>query len=148
MKTKTILRQSAAIVAWVTAGVLGVVLLVVLALTSRNYYDTTVNQGRTLARMTADNLTAAVAFEDVETARNFLQTLSKSENILRGEVSTSERSVFVEYVVRSPQLERFALPLRESILLDTEVLGEVTLWVDVWPAYRSSLLWASFGLAC
>ena len=148
MKTKTILRQSAAIVAWVTAGVLGVVLLVVLTLTSRNYYDTTVNQGRTLARMTADNLTAAVAFEDVETARSFLQTLSKSENILRGEVSTSERSLFVEYVVRSPQLERFALPLRESILLDTEVLGEVTLWVDVWPAYRSSLLWASFGLAC
>jgi len=148
MKTKTILRQSAAIVAWVTAGVLGVVLLVVLTLTGRNYYDTTVNQGRTLARMTADNLTAALAFEDVETARSFLQTLSTSENILRGEVSTIERSVFVEYVIRSPQFERFALPLSEKIWLDTEVLGEVTLWVDVWPAYRSSLLWASFGLAC
>ena len=148
MKTKTILRQSAAIVAWVTAGVLGVVLLVVLALTSRNYYDAAVDQGRTLARMTADNLTAALAFEDPKTAESFLHTLSTSENILRGEVSTREQSVFVEHVVRSPQFERFALPLSEDILLDTEVLGEVTLWVDVWPAYRFSFLWASLGLAC
>jgi len=148
MKTKTILRQSAAIVAWVTAGVLGVVLLVVLALTSRNYYDAAVDQGRTLARMTADNLTAALAFEDPKTAESFLQTLSTSENILRGAVTTSERGVFVEHVVRPPRFERFALPLSEDVLLDTEVLGEVTLWVDVWPAYRFSFLWASLGLAC
>ena len=53
MATKTILGQSASIVAWVTGGVLGVVLCTVLGLSCRQYYLATVEQGQTIARLTA-----------------------------------------------------------------------------------------------
>ena len=62
MATKTILGQSASIVAWVTGGVLGVVLCTVLGLSGRQYYLATVEQGQTIARLTAENLTGALAF--------------------------------------------------------------------------------------
>ena len=146
--TKTILRESASIVAWVTGSVLGVVLITVLALSGRQHYLSTVEQGQTIARLTAENLTAALAFEDQQTAQIFLQTLSTSEHVLRASVSRADQGDFVDYVINTPQFEQLALPLTEKIVLDNEELGEFTLWVDVWPAFRSGLLWALFGLLC
>lgn len=148
MATKTILRASASIVAWVTGSVLGVVLITVLGLSGREYYLSTTEQGQTIARLTAENLTAALAFEDQETAEIFLRTLSSSRNILRATVSRADTGDFADYVIRTPKFDELALPLKEKIVLDDEVLGEFTLWIDVWPAFRSALLWSGLGVVC
>jgi len=148
MATKTILGQSASIVAWVTGGVLGVVLCTVLGLSCRQYYLATVEQGQTIARLTAENLTGALAFEDPQTAEIFLQTLSTSEHVVKATVVRSGQGVFADYEIRTPQFDRLMLPLNENITLENEVLGEFTLWVDVWPAFRFGLQWAFFGLVC
>jgi signal transduction histidine kinase/ActR/RegA family two-component response regulator len=148
MATKTILGQSASIVAWVTGGVLGVVLCTVLGLSCRQYYLATVEQGQTIARLTAENLTGALAFEDPQTAEIFLQTLSSSEHVVKATVVRSGQGVFADYEIRTPQFDRLMLPLNENITLENEVLGEFTLWVDVWPAFRFGLQWAFFGLGC
>ena len=148
MATKTILGQSASIVAWVTGGVLGVVLCTVLGLSGRQYYLATVEQGQTIARLTAENLTAALAFEDRQTAEIFLQTLSTSEHVVRATVVRSGQGVFADYEIRTPQFDQLMVPLNENITLENEVLGKFTLWVDVWPAFRFALQWAFFGLMC
>ena len=148
MATKTILGQSASIVAWVTGGVLGVVLCTVLGLSGRQYYLATVEQGQTIARLTAENLTGALAFEDPQTAEIFLQTLSSYEHVVKATVVRSGQGVFADYEIRTPQFDRLMLPLNENITLENEVLGEFTLWVDVWPAFRFGLQWAFFGLVC
>ncbi|MEL0193229.1 MAG: CHASE sensor domain-containing protein, partial [Halieaceae bacterium] len=129
MATKTILRQSASIVAWVTGGVLGVVLCTILGLSGRQYYLATVEQGQTIARLTAENLTAALAFEDSQTAEVFLQTLATSEHVVRATVVRSGQGVFADYEIRTPQFDQLMVPLNENITLDNEVLGEFTLWV-------------------
>ena len=148
MATKTILRESASIVAWVTGAVLAVVLLTVLGLSGRQYYLQTIGQGQTIARLTAENLTAALAFEDPQTADIVLQTLSSYEHVVQAKVVGVDLGVFADYVIKTPQFEQLVVPLTEKILLDNEVLGEFTLRVDVWPAFRFGLLWAVFGLFC
>ena len=98
--------------------------------------------------MTAENLTGSLAFEDPQTAEIFLQTLSTSEHVVKATVVRSGQGVFADYEIRTPQFDRLMLPLNENITLENEVLGEFTLWVDVWPAFRFGLQWAFFGLVC
>jgi len=74
--------------------------------------------------------------------------LSTYEYVVEAKVARVDRGVFAGYVVKNPQFEQLAVPLTEKIVLDNEVLGELTLWVDVWPTFRSGLLWAVFGVVC
>ena len=149
-----------------TLAVVSFVLLLVLvasgAFAFRLVLSQTLESNATQSKVLADNLTAALAFDDVAAAQDVLDTLSNTSGMQLARVVLPGGDEFAIYkATGQQQLEsKFALNppaadlpylqrIETPIVLSGTTLGTLELWVDTWPVYAlgiNMMLFAIFAL--
>ena len=141
-------------VAVVITAVVGFLFLVALLLISlNNAIDDADKRAKSIADLLAFNLQAPIAFGDVDSAHQILESLQRLTDVQRATVYESDGSLFSKWGLHAAKggTSYFFIPMESAAISDIivadESLGKVSVSFSLYPIYREHVYISAAALA-